>query len=68
MDSTQIAQAAYVNAQSTCAMIEAMGMVEENRHDQNVGNPHTYRKDDFDKLITKYGIHHNATVTALFRA
>lgn len=67
MDSRQIAQAAYVNAQSTCAMIEAMGFVAENQQRALKGESPAYTHKQFYNLIISYGIYHNATVTDLFR-
>ena len=60
----QMAQAAYINAQAACALIEAMGMQAANS--QRPENQ-PYIKKDFDDLILHYGIHHNATVETLFR-
>lgn len=45
-------------------MIEAMGMQADNLQRERDGSP-LYNLDDFMKLIDKYGIHHNAIVTAL---
>src|SRR5574340_415181 len=59
-DAKQIAQAAYVNAMTACSTIEAMGMVAENEFRTRNQIFPLYTKEDFDKLIEKYGIHHNA--------
>jgi hypothetical protein len=67
MDSQQIANAAYINAQATCAMIEAMGMQAENKQREIQGYSIAYDDKAFFDLIEKYGIHHNATVATLFR-
>lgn len=66
MDSHQIAQAAYINAQVACAMITAMGMQAENMQRQAVGQSVAYGHSAFVNLIKEYGIHHNATVGSLF--
>lgn len=66
MDSQQIAQAAYINAQVACAMITAMGMQAENMQRQTLGQSMAYSDHDFSALLEEYGIHHNATVGALF--
>ena len=55
--------AAYVNAQVACAMIEAMGMQAENQQRAHRGESIAYAEDHFNALITKYGIHHNAVLT-----
>lgn len=52
--------AAYVVSQSICAMIEAMGMQAVNQSRTVAGLTLQYTKEDFDALIVKYGIHHNA--------
>lgn len=56
-------EAAYVNAQSTAAMIEAMGMFAVNQKLLQVGDPPRYLFEDFTMLINQYGIHHNATIS-----
>jgi len=56
-------QAAYVNAQATCAMIEAMGMVALNEQRKVLGHSMAYDDQAFSDLINKYGIHHNAVLT-----
>lgn len=58
--------AAYVMSQSICAMIEAMGMQAENQSRAVDGIQHKYSKEDFDALIEKYGIHHNAVHGYIF--
>ena len=66
MDSQQIAQAAYINAQVACAMITAMGMQAENMQRSMLGQSMAYTHEAFAELIEEYGIHHNATVGPLF--
>lgn len=57
-------RAAYINAMTASAMIEAMGMAAENdQHSEN----QPYQKKDFDALIEKYGIHNNGVITLLNR-
>lgn len=67
MDNYLMAQVAYVQAQTACAMIEAMGMRAENEACRAMNETPVYLKKDFDAVIEKYGIHHNATVDQLFR-
>lgn len=67
MNSDVMAQVAYVQAQTACAMIEAMGMEAENEACRNMNEGPVYLKKDFDELIVKYAIHHNAIVEPLFR-
>ena len=55
-------QAAYVNAQTACALIEMHAMEAQNRQDASVGRNPTYVQSDFLGLIEKYGLHHNAVV------
>lgn len=61
MDATQ--QAAYVQAQATAALIEALGMVADNMQKQALGQPPSYDKMHFDALIDQYGLGHNAVLT-----
>ena len=74
MDDAQ--SAAYVNAQATCALVEALGMafanaqqfLDEAQKDQD-DLPEgyefklRYQQKDFDNLLVRYGIHHNAVIT-----
>lgn len=56
-------RAAFVFSQSACALIEAMGMVAENKHREQCGHSVAYGDEAFAALIDKYGIHHNAVLT-----
>jgi len=56
---------AYIISQSICALIEAMGMHAENQHRLANDNSISYDEEAFNKLIEKYGIHHNAVVTLM---
>lgn len=49
---TEEQRTAYQNAQTTAAMIEAMGMQANNEHTDN----QKFQKEDFDALINKYGL------------
>lgn len=53
---------AYVQAQTACATIEAMGMVAENAHRQANGLSIAYGVEQFHAVIERYGIHHNAVL------
>ena len=55
-------RAAYVNAQVACALIEAMGMMADNLFMERNSDTVEYGKEAFEKLINKYGIHHNAVI------
>lgn len=63
MDEQQ--RAAFLNAQTACAMIEAMGMAADNQARAFHNEPPAYAKGAFDALIDQYGIGHNAAVTWL---
>ncbi len=56
-------QAAYINAQAACALIEAMAMAAENNVREQRGESMAYDQVDFQNLIEKYGIHSNAVVS-----
>jgi len=57
--------AAYVQAQASAALIEAMGMHATNQQRAVEGASPAYTDVDFNALIERYGIHHNA-VCGLF--
>lgn len=58
-------RAAFLIAQTACAMIEAMGMVADNQMRAFSNEPPAYTKGAFDALIDRYGLGHNAAVTWL---
>lgn len=60
-------QAAYVNAQAACMMVEAMGMQAQNMARTAEGELPMFFKEHFDALIVNYGVHHNGTLT-IFRS
>lgn len=55
-------QAAYIQAQSTTALIEAMGMMSENLQRVHRGESIAYPEDSFQDVILRYGIHHNSVL------
>ncbi|KKL81079.1 hypothetical protein LCGC14_1998300 [marine sediment metagenome] len=59
-------QAAYVFSQSVSALIEAIGMISENLDRNRRGESHAWCNEEFNNLINKYGISHNA-VLSLFQ-
>ncbi len=56
-------QAAYVFAQSVSALIEAIGMFSENLDRVRKDESPAWRNEEFNNLIEKYGIHHNAVIS-----
>ena len=58
----EMQQAAYVMAQAACAQVEAMGMKTINDRRLALGEELKYYDTDFERLIEKYGIHHNAVI------
>jgi hypothetical protein len=56
---------AYVHSQCACAIIEAMGMVAANKERKQRGHSLAYGEEAFQKVIEKYGIHHNAVLSTL---
>ncbi len=52
-------KAAYVQAQATAALIEAMAMVSENFERYRKGQAIAYNQDAFMSLLDNYGLHHN---------
>ena len=59
-------QAAYINAQTACATIEATGMQAENMQRALRGESMAYDEEAFMSVIDRYGIHHNS-VMSMFR-
>ena len=55
-------QAAYVFAQSVSALIEAMGMISDNMDRARKGESQAWYNEEFNNLIDKYGISHNAVL------
>lgn len=55
-------RAAYVFAQSVCAMAEIEGMKASNTERESKGYTIAYDEDAFVRVIEKYGIHANATL------
>lgn len=57
-------KAAYVIAMAACAQVEAIGMLSENQRVIALGHRiPPYNQADFEALIEKHGIHHNAVLT-----
>lgn len=61
----QESRAAFIIAQAACAQAEIAGMMSENMLAMVTQKDLIYTKADFDDLIMKYGIHHNAVLTYL---
>lgn len=59
------ARVAFIQSQTACAMIEAMGMKSENDKAVESHQGLYYTKADFDKLIEKYGLGHNSVLMYL---
>ena len=56
-------RAAYVYAQSVCALAEVEGMKAENMQRDALGQSMAYAEEAFIAVIEKYGIHHNSVLT-----
>lgn len=63
MDET--ARAAFLQSQTACALIEAMGMAADNQHRIACGHSIAYDGEAFTALIDKYQLGHNSAVTWL---
>ena len=57
---------AYVNAQVACALIEMEGMKADNIKRTQMNLPPLFRGKDFNALIEKYRIHHNAVIKEFY--
>ncbi len=58
-------KAAFLQSQSACAMIEAMGMQAENQRRIYRNESLAYDARAFIGLLERYGIHHNAALETL---
>ena len=54
----------YIQSQITCAQIELAAMQAENKNREMLGHCIAYSEKDFNDLILKYGIYHNAVIEA----
>ena len=52
-------KAAYINAQASRAMIEALGMVAENQSRADQGKAPAYNQESFVDLLDGYSLHHS---------
>jgi len=59
-------RAAFINAQSTCALLHGMGMWTENARCARHNLPPTYSEGDFKALVQKHGLGFDA-LTEFFR-
>ncbi len=59
-------KAAYVQSQSTCALIEALGMMSQNMQQAVLGESMTFEMFNFDQLILEWDIDPK-TVLGIFR-
>lgn len=55
-------KAAYIQAQTACALIEMEGMKAENQHRITRGETIAYDGEAFMAIIEKYGIHNNGVI------
>ena len=60
--------AAYINSESTSALIRAMGMQAENQHRLSVGESIIYGQDAFEKLLLDFQVGHNAAISTFNQA
>lgn len=58
-------QAAYINAQSTCALIEMNSMIAENRYRELQQESPAYGEEDFLALMDKYALSSDALVSLI---
>lgn len=65
-DPERAVRAAYVFSQSVAGLIEAMGMVAENKQREVEGFPPTYTQKEFLALLDAYGLHHNSVTKMLW--
>ena len=62
MDDNKIMEAAKLIANSSAALIEAMGMMSENIERANRGESLAYTEEAFNKVVMNNGIDHNSVM------
>ena len=67
MDDNKIMEAAQLIANSSAALIQAMGMMSENIERANRGESLAYTEDSFMKLIQDNGITYNDVIQREWR-
>lgn len=63
MEEMALRELDYGLSQTTCAILEAMGMVTENQRRTAQGEALAYGEKEFYALMDKYGLHHNNVIT-----
>lgn len=63
MDDNKIMEAAKLIANSSAALIEAMGMMSENIERANRGESLAYTEEAFNKVVMNNGIDHNSVMS-----
>lgn len=63
MDDNKIMEAAKLIANSSAALIEAMGMMSENIERANRGESLAYTEEAFDKVVMNNGIDYNSVMS-----
>lgn len=61
----EMQRAAFLQAQAACAIVEGMGLLAHNQEDIRAGRPPAFGRADFEALIERYGIGHNAALSWL---
>lgn len=63
MDDNRIMEAAKLIANSSAALIEAMGMMSENIERANRGESLAYTEEAFNKVVKDNGIDYNSVIS-----
>ena len=63
MDDNKIIEAAKLIANSSAALIEAMGMMSENIERANRGESLAYTEEAFNKVVRDNGIDYNSVIS-----
>ena len=63
MDDNKIIEAAKLIANSSAALIEAMGMMSENIERANRGESLAYTEEAFNKVVMNNGIDYNSVIS-----
>lgn len=63
MDDNKIMEAAKLIANSSAALIEAMGMMSENIEKANRGESLAYTEEAFNKVVMNNGIDYNSVMS-----
>lgn len=66
MNDDAVKQAAYVQAMTTCALLEGLGKLLDQYVHHTTNTLSNQHEREMREVIDRYGIHHNAVMGALY--